>query len=88
MAREYVGEQPGANLYGCTPCPQCRRSYRFPMRRLGALVVQCDDCNGMWMAYGESYECAGPQPAWPSTTAQIRLHTAHSRRSRRGRKQP
>jgi hypothetical protein len=34
-------EQPGANMFGCLPCPNCASVFRFP-RSVG--VIQCDDC--------------------------------------------
>lgn len=32
---------PGANMYGCQPCPKCGRRYRYPDQDN---VLRCDDC--------------------------------------------
>lgn len=34
-------EQPGANMYGCLPCPECGCSYRWPN---ASGTIWCDDC--------------------------------------------
>lgn len=40
---------PTANMYGCEPCPEYGKSYRYVMRDFDVefprpLVVLCDDC--------------------------------------------
>lgn len=37
-------DDPTRNMYGCTPCPMCRKDFRFGTRRNGANIVACDDC--------------------------------------------
>lgn len=32
---------PGANMYGCQPCPQCKGKYRYVL----ATEILCPDCN-------------------------------------------
>ena len=34
---------PGANMYGCQPCPQCGAPYRFQLAR-NPENIYCDDC--------------------------------------------
>jgi uncharacterized Zn ribbon protein len=29
------------NMYGCTPCPQCKSEYRWPTQQR---TVVCDEC--------------------------------------------
>jgi ssDNA-binding Zn-finger/Zn-ribbon topoisomerase 1 len=38
--------QPGANMYGCQPCPKCRATYRYPRFDAARTVgtIHCDDC--------------------------------------------
>jgi hypothetical protein len=38
-------DAPGANMYGCLPCPKCKSPYRYPHDDGGETVkVCCDDC--------------------------------------------
>ena len=34
-------EQPGANMYGCLPCPVCHSEFRYPTI---SGIIRCDDC--------------------------------------------
>ena len=34
---------PGANMYGCQPCPGCKSAYRCTFQREPDVIV-CDDC--------------------------------------------
>lgn len=34
---------PGANMYGCQPCPMCKERYRCVFNNKPG-VIQCDDC--------------------------------------------
>lgn len=50
---------PNANMYGCTPCPECNGKHRYPMRNVVGLAVQnpdvlkvvCNDC-GYVVSFG------------------------------------
>lgn len=43
--RDWVdNNDPRANMYGCTPCPECGSVYRWPT----PTTVVCDDCDGVW----------------------------------------
>lgn len=39
-------KQPGANMYGCSPCPKCEDVFRYPRfdYEKGVGAVHCDDC--------------------------------------------
>lgn len=45
LAAEVVDEEaPGANMYGCRPCPKCKSEFRCAYERGGQLTIECDDC--------------------------------------------
>ena len=36
---------PGANMFGCQPCPKCKSEYRATFAgKDGGLSIECDDC--------------------------------------------
>lgn len=36
-------DSPTANMYGCEPCPKCKKRYRYRAND-EPNIIQCDDC--------------------------------------------